>query len=72
VPKIDDRVEYFYPGVPPTGFNGFLQDEEITHMANLPGCRLAYEKGINRSAASSHNSACLDIAATRGGVATFH
>jgi hypothetical protein len=33
VPKIDERVEYFYPGVPSTGFNGFLQDEEITHMA---------------------------------------
>ena len=33
VPKIDERVEYFYPGRPSTGFNGFLQDEEITHMA---------------------------------------
>jgi hypothetical protein len=72
VPKIDDRVKYFYPGVPPTGFKGFLQDEKTTHMASLSGCRLTYEKDISRSAASSYNLARLDIAATRGGVATFH
>jgi hypothetical protein len=32
VPKIENRIEYFYPGVPSTGFIGFLQDEEITHI----------------------------------------
>ena len=32
VPKIENRREFWYPGVPSTGFIGFLQDEEITHM----------------------------------------
>lgn len=32
VPKIDDRVEEYLPGVKSTGFIGFLQDEEIYHL----------------------------------------
>jgi hypothetical protein len=33
VPKISNKVEYFYPDAPSTGFQGFMQDEEIYHMA---------------------------------------
>ena len=33
VPKIETEVEELYPGVKSTGFIGFLQDEEITHMS---------------------------------------
>lgn len=33
VPKVSDKREYYYPGVPSSGFQGFLQDEELRFMA---------------------------------------